>query len=584
MSVSKRNPLSAFIACAALAANAQTPGDGSPLKAVHPGYSISSLMPTGLALGVSGLDFMADGRLVVSTWGGDHKVLVPPSRKGEVYVLSNVAQEDSSKVTYKKFMTGLQEPLGLKVVNDTIYLSERQALSALADKNGNGAIDSGEYRKLVSYAGGGARHEFFFGLVYKDGWFYGMHSLSLQSGASVVPQPSADRGTFVRIEKATGKSEVISGGARESFGMGMNPDGEIFSTEVQGSWNPACGFNQVKPGRFYGHPLVSQVPASPWDTKPYQKVAVLLPQSEIANAPGEPVYVPSGTYKGHYLYGDVTYGGIQRVFLEKIGEEYQGAVMRFSAGFNCGVSRLKFAPNGDLIVGQIGDGDGNWNEPGKKLFGLQKLKANGKSAFEMLTVRSRPKGMELEFTEQVAADANLAAKYEVKTWTYTRTSSYGGSKVNPRTLTVTSVQVDPITKKKVYLEIAGLTAGEHVVHIRLRGLKSATDAAPWTTEAWYTLNAFGTGDPFSPPTSLAPAAPAASRFAMDRGADAITFRIEAAGAYELRVTDARGVEVARFNGMGAEARRLPLSGLMPGAYVATLREGAAVRTRAFTAW
>lgn len=585
MSVSKLNPIALFVASATcIVAQAQSPGDGLPLKAVHPGYSISSLMPAGLTLGVSGLDFMADGRLVVSTWGGDHKVLVPASKKGEVYILSNIGQEDSAKVTFKKFATGLQEPLGLKVVNDTVYLSERQALAALADKNGNGVIDSGEYRKVASYAGGGARHEFFFGLLYKDGWFYGAHSLSLQSGASVVPQPSADRGTFVRIEKATGKTEYIAGGIRETFGMGMNPDGEMFSTEVQGSWNPACGFNQIKPGRFYGHPLVNQVPVNQWDTKPYQKVAVLLPQSEIANAPGEPVYIPSGPYKGQYLYGDVTYGGIQRVFLEKIGEEYQGAVMRFSAGFNCGVSRMKFAPNGDLIVGQIGDGDGNWNEPGKKLYGLQKLKANGKGAFEMLSVRSRPKGMEIEFTEQVALDADQAAKYEVKTWTYERTSTYGGPKIGNKTHTVSKVLVDA-GRKKVYLEVTGLVAGERVVYIKLKGLKSAADGAAWTTEAWYTLNAFGTGEPFSPPVSLAPGVSGGpAMLAMDRTIGSMTFRIRTAGAYDLRVTDARGVEVARFAGMGPEAKLLPLQGLMPGAYAATLRNGGKSQTRAFTAW
>lgn len=574
-----RNPrscatISAFILSASVTADAQGQGDRDHLNAVHPGYTLSSAMPAGLQPGVSGIDFLSDGRMVICTWGGDHKVLTPPSKKGEVYILSNVAQDDSAKMTFKKFATGLQEPLGLKVVNDTIYLSERQALSALSDKNGNGVMDPDEYRKVATYASGGERHEFNFGLVYKDGWFYGAHSLSLVAGGTAaVPQPNPDRGTYVRVEKATGKTEVIAGGARQPFGMVINPAGEIFSTDVQGTWNPASAFTQVRAGRFYGHPLVGQNPPSPWDSKPYNAPSVLLPQSEIANAPGEPVYVPSGMFQGQYLYGDVTYGGIQRIFLEKIGDDYQGSVMRFSAGLKAGVSRLRFGPSGDLYVGQIGDPDGNWNESATKLYGLQKLKANGKTAFEMLSVRSRPKGMEIEFTEPVALDADQAAKFEVKSWTYTRTAAYGGSPVNKKTLSVSKVQVDA-SRKKVYLEVTGLTAG-YLVYIRLVGLKSATGGAPWSTEAWYTLNAFGTGAPFDPTTAVAaaPGALASHALSMDRVGGETGFRIQTAGPYLLRITDARGLRIAEFRGQGSGRQALSGRTLAPGRYQATLVSG-----------
>lgn len=553
--------------------NAQTPGDRDHLKGVHPGYTLHGVAPAGLQPGVSGIDFLSDGRIVICTWGGDHRTLVPPSKKGDVYILSNVAQDDSSKVTYKKFATGMQEPLGIKVVNDTIYLSERQALAMLVDKDGNGLIEGSEYSKLAPYSDGAGRHEFFFGLVYKDGYFYGAHSMSLANGGlAAVPQPDANRGTYLKIEKATGKTEYIAGGAREPFGMVMNPAGEVFSTEVQGGWNPACAFTQVKAGRFYGHPQPGQVPPNPWDSKPYQAPAVLLPESEIANAPGEPAYVPGGIFQGQYLYGDVTYGGIQRVYLEKIGEDYQGGVVRFSAGFTSGVSRLKFGPNGDLYVGEIGDADGNWNEPGKRLYGLQKLKANGKTTFEMLSVHSRPKGMEIEFTEPVALDADQTAKYEVKSWTYTRTAAYYNNKENTKTLAITKVQVDA-SRKKVYLEISGLAAG-NLIYIRLVGLKSATDGAAWSTETWYTLNAFGSGDPFTPPTGLVvPLAAdrlAANAISISRAGGEMIFRVESDRPYALRITDARGALVKELSGMATGTHSVPVHELAPGLYAATL--------------
>jgi hypothetical protein len=583
----------------AASARAQAPGDRAPLAGVHPGYTLMGVAPAGLQPGVSGMDFLSDGRLAICTWGGDHTKLVPPLKRGEVYILSNVAQEDSSKVTYKKFATGLQEPLGLKVVNDTLYLTERQALAFLADKNGDGVADADEYHKLAAYTDGANRHEFFFGLLYKDGWFYGAHSLSLVNGGSAaVPQPDANRGTYLRVEKATGKTEYISGGAREPFGMTMNPDGEIFSTDVQGTWNPASSFTHVRSGRFYGHPQPGQSPASPFDKMPYNPPAVWLPQSEISNAPGEPVYIPSGQFKGQYFYGDVTYGGIQRVYLENVNGEYQGAVMRFSDGFHGGVSRLKFGPNGDLFVGQIGDPDGNWNS-GHKMWGLQKLRPNGKSAFEILSVRSRPKGMELEFTEPVALDAEQTGKYSVKTWCYVRTSAYGGDKLDPAAnprdpsrkasttdLAIAKVQVDA-SRKKVYLELPGLVKDE-VVYIRLVGLKSATGGSLWSTEAWYTLNAFGTGEPLSnDPTSIAVSSAGAlpgGALAIGRAGGSARFRVETTGAYSLEVRDMRGAVAAKFEGRGEGTWELPLKGLSSGLYVASLHAEGGTLAKAFPAY
>ena len=53
-----------------------------------------------------------------------------------------------------------------------------------------------------------------------------------------------------------------------------------------------------------------------------------MPENEAANSPSQPVLVPDGPYMGQMLHGDVTAGGIQRDFIEKINGEYQGCVFR----------------------------------------------------------------------------------------------------------------------------------------------------------------------------------------------------------------------------------------------------------------
>lgn len=71
-----------------------------------------------------------------------------------------------------------------------------------------------------------------------------------------------------------------------------------------------------------------------------------------------------GPYKNQLLHGDVCYGGLQRVFMEKINGNYQGCVFRFSQGLEGATHRLVWGPDGALYMGMIGN-PGNWSQQGK---------------------------------------------------------------------------------------------------------------------------------------------------------------------------------------------------------------------------
>lgn len=106
--------------------------------------------------------------------------------------------------------------------------------------------------------------------------------------------------------------------------------------------------------------------------------------------------------------------------------QLQGCVFRFIQGLEAGVNRIAWGPGGDLYVGGIGN-PGNWGQTGKLKYGLQRLAFNNKSTFEMLAVRAKSNGMEIEFTEPVMeTDAWNINNYEVKQWYYKPTIEYGG--------------------------------------------------------------------------------------------------------------------------------------------------------------
>ncbi|MFE6593422.1 ricin-type beta-trefoil lectin domain protein [Streptomyces sp. NPDC057780] len=467
-----------------------SPGDGLPLTGVHPNYTLTNLRPDGFEPQVSAMDWLPDGRLAVATWGGSNNTA------GEVYLLSNVTGATGpDNVTAKKVASGLKEPMGIKHVDGKLYVSQKHELTELNDTDGDEVTD--QYRRVATWPFGGNFHEFAFGLLYQDGFFYLNLSVSINyGGATTDPQPAENRGTTIKVNKETGEVSYVAGGLRTPNGIGWGPEGDLFVTDNQGGWLPSSKLVHIKQDRFFNH---YTNPDGPFDSQPVTKPVLWLPQNEIANSPSTPLQLKDGPFAGQMLFGDVTYGGIQRGFLEKVGGEYQGAVFRLTQGLEAGVTRISVGPDGALYAGGLGAG-GNWGQEGKLTYGLQKLTPNGADAFDIRAMRAVPGGFELEYTQPLSTDtaSELANRYRIKQWRYVPTADYGGPKVDEETLTAQSATLSA-DRKTVTLAVPGLKA-DRVVHVRSpRPFSSADGEALWSTEAWYTLNklpggASGTGE------------------------------------------------------------------------------------------
>ncbi|XVV33849.1 ricin-type beta-trefoil lectin domain protein [Streptomyces sp. CA-100214] len=456
-----------------------SPGDGLPLTGVHPNYTLTDLRPAGFEPQVSAMDWLPDGRLAITTWGGSNNTT------GEVYLLDNVTGNTGpDKVTAKKVASGLKEPMGIKYVGGKLYVSQKHELTELNDTNGDEVTDS--YRRVATWPFGGNFHEFAFGLLYKDGSFYLNLSVSINyGGATTDPQPAQNRGTTIKVNKETGKVDYVAGGLRTPNGIGWGPEGGIFVTDNQGGWLPSSKLVHIKQDRFFNH---YTNPDGPFDNKPVTQPVLWLPQNEIGNSPSTPLQLTEGPFAGQMLFGDVTYGGVQRGYLEKVGGEYQGAVFRLTQGLEAGVTRISIGPDGALYAGGLGAG-GNWGQEGKLSHGLQKLTPNGADAFDIRAMRAVPGGFELEYTQPLSEEtaAGLAGRYKIKQWRYVPTADYGGPKVDQETLTAQSATLSA-DGRKVTLAIPGLKA-DRVVHVRSpRPFSSAGGESLWSTEAWYTLN------------------------------------------------------------------------------------------------
>jgi cytochrome c len=470
---------------------ATVPGDNTPLKEVHPSFNLSQARPDEFLPKVAGMDFLPDGRMVVSTWDA----------MGGVYVLSNVASGDPKKIKVKQIARGLAEPLGLKVVDGVIYVLQKQELTKLVDNDGDDVID--EYQCFAKgWRASGNFHEFAFGLVYQpaeDAFYAALAIAILPGGASARPQ-IADRGKVIKINRKDGSMAFVARGLRTPDGVGTGPDGQVFIADNQGDWLPSSKILHVKPGAFYNSYAVDSANVA---QLPVQPPVVWLPQDEIGNSPTQPLLLNDGPYQNQLIHGDVCYGGLQRVFMEKINGDYQGCVFRFTQGLEGGTHRLTRGPDGAIYVGMIGN-PGNWGQEGKFWYGLQRLQYNGQSAFEMLSVKARSNGLLVEFAEPLPAGVGWNPNsYFIEQWRYVPTINYGGPKVDQVGLPIRSVNVSA-DRKSVFLEVPDIKAG-HVVHLRLMDLwVSELGHEIWTTEAWYTMNQVPANLPGEKTTAPAP--------------------------------------------------------------------------------
>jgi cytochrome c len=490
---------------------ANHPGDGLPLPGVHPSFDLETIRPAGFAPRVGGLDFLPDGSLLVASW----------DPHGGVYRVDGLDGAGPPRV--RRIAAGLAEPLGLRVVDGEIFVLQKPELTRLVDGDGDGVIDryvsvSDDWTATANF------HEFAFGLAYLDspdrdspdrdspdresraldppdleerdgpqGWFYATLATAILPGGASAPHQAPHRGHVVRIRRDGERTEFPAHGLRTPNGVGFGPLDRLYVTDNQGDWLPSSKLLALDPeardvffgSRSVGGDAVAAIPVTP--------PVVWLPQGEIGNSPSEPVPLDIGPYREQLLVADVTHGGLKRVFVEEVDGVLQGAVFRFSQGFEAGLNRAVWGPDGRLYVGGIGS-DGNWGQADKERFGLQRLTWNGKPVFEMLAVRARPDGVEIEWTEPVAAAVleragQGAGLFRVEDWRYEPTAKYGGPKVDPRSLAVAAAVWSP-DRRRVRLELPELEVGR-VLYLRLDrdALVSDTGASLWATEAWVTLNA-----------------------------------------------------------------------------------------------
>src|ERR1043166_979514 len=266
----------------------------------------------------TGLDFLSDGRCAVCTLSGD------------VWIVSGI-DEKLERVSWKRFATGLFEPLGLRVLQDKIYVLGRDRITRLHDLNHDGEADFYEN--------------------FNSGWdvfpSYHAFNMDLQTDSrgnfyfitcgNMTDPDLPMHGVMLKVSADGKNCDVFCGGMRAANGMAIGPNDEITSADNQGQWTPSSRINWCLPGGFYGYggdPRYTNFTHPPLQRKPptsYDPPLCWLPMT-ADNSSGGQVWVTSdkwGPLKNHLLHTSYGKCSLFDVMFEEVGGVRQAGVVQF---------------------------------------------------------------------------------------------------------------------------------------------------------------------------------------------------------------------------------------------------------------
>jgi hypothetical protein len=406
---------------------------------------------------LSGVDFLPDGTLAVCTLHGD------------VWLVKG-ADAKLERLTWKRFATGLYQPLGLKVVDGRIIVLERGQLTRLHDLNGDGEADFYECFCNDWHTGAG-EHSFDTCLeTDPQGRFY-----FFKTGDPDTPTG----GCLLRTAKDGSAVEVFATGFRHPIGLSASPDGLILGADQEGNWMPSTRVDVYRKGGFYGDMRTHHRATPP---KIYDGPLCWLPR-ELDNSAGGQVWVPPGTFGplgGKPLH--FSYGACRAILLlmqQLDGPvDWQGGGVDLGWEFLSGVFRGRFGPDGHLYA----VGTNGWQTAARADGCLQRVRYTGKPVRLPTELSVHADGIRLGFSCKLdPARAADPRSYRIERWNYRWREDYGSKRWSVAEPERVGQDPVPIRKvrllpdgRSVFLEVAGLAP---VMQMELRYDVKAADGA-----------------------------------------------------------------------------------------------------------
>jgi glucose/arabinose dehydrogenase/cytochrome c2 len=363
---------------------------------------------------------------------------------GDVWLISGL-KGDLQEVTWKRFASGLHEPMSIVIRKDeggrmkdekasspprqdsasSMFVFDRNGIWRLRDTNNDGECDT--YEMFCNqFSQTAETREFPNSMkLAPDG------SLVISKGGQQGTTLGKHNGSAIRVSPDGKKIDVIGYGLRQPF-VGVHPKtGLVTASDQEGNYVPTTPLHIIRDHKFYGH------------------LATIQPHEQYPETIAEPLtwiphqVIPSGatqTWLADAKMGDINdqlilisynkpelFRVVGRDLISSTSNEIQS---RSTAAVVPWIHNLDFP----TLNAAVNPADGQlyaigfqiWGTTVKRISGLARIRYTGKPRVLLQEALPMDKGVLLRFN--LPLDAKLAtdpANYNIERWNYKRTFNYG---------------------------------------------------------------------------------------------------------------------------------------------------------------
>lgn len=355
---------------------------------------------------LSDIQFLKDGTGVCVTLDGD------------VWFVRGLAGAGGT-VSWRRFASGLHEPLSLAIRDEQVYVFDRNGIWRLTDTNGDGEADlhemfsnafaqTADNREFPSTLRLAPRGEFVIAKGGQEATTIGKHN-----------------GSVLRISADGRQATVLGYGLRQPELSVNIRTGLVIASDQQGHYIPSTPLHIVRDRQFYGF-LSDKLPREVYPA-PIADPLTWIPHSTNASAMSQVWLFDAkmGPLNDGLVHIGYNTPDLFRVLLNNRAAKPQAAVVSITEAFD-------YPP----LNGSVNPADGQlyiagfqilgWGTTATRLSGLGRVRYTGAPSTLPSEVVAMDKGVLVRFDSPIdPAKAANPDNYSITSWKYKRTYQYG---------------------------------------------------------------------------------------------------------------------------------------------------------------
>jgi putative heme-binding domain-containing protein len=420
--------------------------------------------PYGRAVRPADISFFASGRAALVTLDGD------------VWLCDGL-QLGSREVIWRRFTSGLHEPLSIRIRDEEVFVFDRSGLWRLLDRDTNGEADY---------------HELFCSRIHQTAETREFPlSMELQNDGGFLVSKPGQEGIFsgiLRVSPDGSEVKLIASGFRQPY-LGYDPHtGQIVASDQQGEWVPSSPVHFIEQGGFYGFRRSETL-----DDLPVTPPLTWIPHAECGSATSI-IWMRNakmGPLNDKPILLCYQPPQLMQVHVDIDETATQGGVTPLDLGLNSNpVMKAAINPSDGLLYLT---GFKIWGTSAEKVTFFGRVHSNSDLPWTIPSqAQVEQRGILLRFEQPLDPEFAMQREaYNVRCWNYKRTSAYGSGHyrhdgtAGTEMMGISSVKLSE-DRKSVFLGIPNMRT---VMQIEVRYDLALDDRTPFQHQTFLTAHA-----------------------------------------------------------------------------------------------